>query len=165
MVPANFLATYICLCPVGIGESLFLRYLQKFHRLLTRWIMHPPWINHCGQEKGHLEWPMAIQINSSLRSEVEWKWKWFSCVWNSPGQNTGVGSLSLLQGVFPTQGSNPGLPHCRWILYQLSHKASPRILEWVPYPFSKGFSQPRNWTGTFCIAGRFFTNWATREGN
>ena len=42
--------------------------------------------------------------------------------WNSPGQNTGVGSLSLLQGIFPTQGSNPGLPQCRQILYQLSHK-------------------------------------------
>ena len=41
---------------------------------------------------------------------------------NSPGQNTGVGSLSLLQGIFPTQGLNPGLPHCRWILYQLSHR-------------------------------------------
>ena len=49
--------------------------------------------------------------------------------WNSPGQNTGVGSLSLLQGIFPTQGLNPGLPHCRQILYQLSHKGSPRILE------------------------------------
>ena len=57
------------------------------------------------------------------------------CPWNSPGQNTGVGSLSLLQGIFPTQGSNPGLLHCRWILYQLSHKGSPRILEWVAYPF------------------------------
>ena len=42
--------------------------------------------------------------------------------WNSPGQNTGVGSPSLLQGTFPTQGSNPGHPHCRRILYQLSHK-------------------------------------------
>ena len=40
-------------------------------------------------------------------------------------QNTGVDSLSLLQGIFPTQGSNPGLLHCRWILYQLSHKGSP----------------------------------------
>ena len=49
--------------------------------------------------------------------------------WNSPGQNSGVGSLSLLQGIFPTQGSKPGLPHCRWILYQLNHKGSPRILE------------------------------------
>ena len=44
---------------------------------------------------------------------------------NSPGQNTGVGILSLLQGIFPTQGSNPGLPYRRWILYQLSHKGSP----------------------------------------
>ena len=44
--------------------------------------------------------------------------------WNFPGQNTGVSSLSLLQGIFPTQGSNPGLLHCRWILYQLSHKGS-----------------------------------------
>ena len=43
---------------------------------------------------------------------------------NSPGQNTGVGSLSLLQGIFPTQGWNPGLPHCWQILYQLSHKES-----------------------------------------
>ena len=42
--------------------------------------------------------------------------------WNSPGQNTGVGSLSLLQGIFPTQGLNSGLPHCRRILHQLSHK-------------------------------------------
>ena len=44
--------------------------------------------------------------------------------WNSPGQNTGVGGLSLLQGIFPTQGQNAGLPHCRQILYQLSHKGS-----------------------------------------
>ena len=46
--------------------------------------------------------------------------------WNSPGQNTGVGSLSLLQGIIPTQGSNSGLPHCRQILYQLSSKGSKR---------------------------------------
>ena len=67
--------------------------------------------------------------------------------WNSPDQNTGVGSLSLLQGIFPTQGSNPGLWHCRHILYQLSHKGSPRILEWVAYPFFSGSSQSRNRTG------------------
>ena len=83
--------------------------------------------------------------------------------WNSPGQNTGVGSCSLLQGIFPTQISNPGLPHCRWILYQLSHKGSPRILEWVGYPFSSGSSWPRNWTRVSCIAGGFFANWAMRE--
>ena len=48
--------------------------------------------------------------------------------WNSLGQDTGVGSLSLLQGNFSTQGSNPGHLHCRQILYQLSHKGTPRIL-------------------------------------
>ena len=64
--------------------------------------------------------------------------------WNSSGQNTGVGSLSLLQGIFPTQGSNPDLPNCGRILYPLNHHGSPRILEWVAYPFSRGSSQPRN---------------------
>ena len=125
--------------------------------------------------------------------------------WNSLGQNTGVGSLSLLQGIFSTQGSNPGLPalqvdslpaeplekpkntgvrslsllqgifltqelnrgllHCRQILYQLSHEGILRILEWVAYSFFSGSSQPRNWTGVTCIAGRFLTNWTIREAN
>ena len=49
--------------------------------------------------------------------------------WNSLGQNTGVGSLSLLQGIFPTQGLTSGLPHCRRILYQLSHQGSPYIMK------------------------------------
>ena len=83
--------------------------------------------------------------------------------WNSPGQNTGVGGLSLIQGIFPTQGLNPGLPHCRWILYQLSHKGSPRLWEWVAYPFCSRSSQPRNRTGVFCIESGFFTNWAIRQ--
>ena len=81
--------------------------------------------------------------------------------WNSPGQNTGVGCHALLQGIFPIQGLNPGLPHCRRILYQLSHKGRPSILEWVVSPFSSRSSQPRNWTGVSCIAGGFFTNWAS----
>ena len=66
----------------------------------------------------------------------KWKWKSLSHVllfvnpwtitvqWNSPGQNTRMGSRSLLQGIFPTQGLNPGLPHRSWILYQLSHQGS-----------------------------------------
>ena len=116
-------------------------------------------------------------------------------------KNTGVGSLSLPQGIFPTQGSNPGLPHCRCICYQLSHReaqeywsgqpfpspgdlpnpgikprsptlqvdllpaepqGSPRILEWVAYPFPSGSSRPRNQTGVSCTVGRFLTNWAIR---
>ena len=82
--------------------------------------------------------------------------------WNSPSQNTGVGSCSLLQGI-KTQGLNPGLPHCRQILYQLSHQRSPRIPKWRAYPFSSGSSQPKNWTRVSCIAGGFFTSWTTRE--
>ena len=97
----------------------------------------------------------------SVLSDSLWPHRLYS-PWNSPGQNTGLGSLSLLQGIFPTQGSNPGLLHCRQILYQLSHKGSPRILEWVAYPFSSRSSWPRKWTGV-CIAGGFFTNWVIRE--
>ena len=71
-----------------------------------------------------------------------WKWKSCSVVsdslrphgvqspWNSPGQNTGVGSLSFLQGIFPTQGLNSGLSHCRHILYQLSHRGSLSFSYW-----------------------------------
>ena len=61
---------------------------------------------------------------------------------DSPGKNTGVGSLSILQGIFLIQGSNLGLLHYRWILYQLSHKGSPRILEWVPYPSPEDLPDP-----------------------
>ena len=82
---------------------------------------------------------------------------------DSPGMNMGMGCHALLKGIFPTQGSNPGLPHCRWILHSLSHEQSPRVLEWVAYPFSRESSQLRNQTGISCIAGRFFTTWATRE--
>ena len=98
----------------------------------------------------------------SVVSDSLWPHGLYS-TWNSPGRNGGVGSLSLLQGIFPTQGSKPGLPHCGWIFYQLNHKGSLRILEWVAYPFSSGSFQPRNRTWIFCIAGGFFTNWAIRE--
>ena len=69
---------------------------------------------------------------------AEWKGKslsrvwlfvtpWIYSPWNSPGQNTGVDSRSLLQGIFPTQRSNPGLPHCRQIFYQLNLQGSPGL--------------------------------------
>ena len=68
-----------------------------------------------------------------------------------PGEpkSTRASSLSLLQGIFPIRESNPGLPHCRRILCQLSHQRSPRILEWVAYSFSRGSSQPGNRTGVY----------------
>ena len=100
---------------------------------------------------------------------------------DSPGMNTGMGCHALLQGIFPIQGSNAGLLHCRRILYQLNYQGSPIfatsmdytvlgilqpiLLEWVAYPFSSGFSRARNQTGVSCIAGGFFTSWATREAH
>ena len=85
--------------------------------------------------------------------------------WISLGQINGVCSLSLFQGIFPTQGLSPGLWHCWQILYHLRHKGSPRILEWVAYPFSWGSPYAKNWTGVSCIAGRSFTNWTIREAS
>ena len=66
---------------------------------------------------------------------------------DSLAKNTKVGCHALLQGIFPTQGLNPGLPHCRQILYHLSHQGSTRILEWVAYPFLQEIfpTQELNW--------------------
>ena len=70
---------------------------------------------------------------------------------------------ALFQGIIPTQGSNPGFPHCRHILYHLSHQGSSRILEWVAYSFSRGSSRPRNQTSISHIVRGFFTSWPTKE--
>ena len=109
-----------------------------------------PGLPHCRQILYQLSHKGSPRI-------LEWIAYPFYSPWNSPGQNTGVGSLSLLQGIFPTQGSNPGLPHCRQILYQLSHQGSPRILGWVAVPFSRGSSQARDRTQVSHTASGFFT--------
>ena len=69
-----------------------------------------------------MRWPKYWSFSFSIIPSKE-----HCSPWNSPGHNTGVGSLSLLQGISPTQGLNPGPPHYRWILYQLSHKGSPDL--------------------------------------
>ena len=132
-------------------------------------------MNRATEILSHILEPKFSFFHRNLLEEVERESKSRSVVsnslqthglyspWNSPDQNTGMGSLFLLQSIFPTQGSNPGLLHCRQILYQLSYKGSPRILEWVAYPFSSRSSRPRNQTRVSCIAGGFFTNWAIRE--
>ena len=102
------------------------------------------------QNSSRVYW-MPESESRSVMSDSLWPHGLYS-PWNSPGQNTGVDSLYLLQGIFPTQGSNPDLPHCGWILYQLSHKESPTILEWVAYPFSSRSSQLRNWTGVCLLS-------------
>ena len=87
----------------------------------------------------------------SIESALCIRWpKYWSFSFNIRPSNEHPGLIS--------QRSNPVLLHRRQILYQLSHKGNPRILEWVAYPFSRGSSRPRNWTRVSCIAGGFFTN-------
>ena len=69
-----------------------------------------------------------MSVSPSVMSDCLWPHGLYS-PWTSPGQNTEVGSLSLLQGIFPTQGWNPGVLHCGQILYQLSRKGSPTLGE------------------------------------
>ena len=73
--------------------------------------------------------------------------------------------MPSFRGIFPTQGLNLGLLHCRWIPYWPSCLGSPRILEWVTYPFSRGSFWPRNWTRVSWIASGCLTSWTPREAH
>ena len=116
------------------------------HQSLFQWVFST-W---GGQSIGVSASASFLPKNTQVWSPLEWT-GWISL----------QSSCSLLQGIFLTQGLNPGLLHHRQILYQLSHWVSPRILGWVDYFFSSGSSWPRNQTGVACISGRFFTSCAT----
>ena len=103
-------------------------------------------------------------MSDSLQPHGLWPTRLF-CPWGLLGKNTEVRCHSLLQGIFPIQGSKPGLLHCRQNLSHLSHQGSSRTLEWVAYPFSRGTSWPRNRTGVSSIADGFFTNWTTQRAH
>ena len=113
-------------------------------------LLTPLWVIKACFTQGHAYWgsrKMKVKVTQScltLCNPMDYT------VHNFTGQNTGVGSLSLLQEIFPTQGLNSGLPLCRWFLYQPSHKGSPRILEWVAYPFSSRSAWPRMWGLLHC---------------
>ena len=105
---------------------------------------------------------LDISESWSVMSDSLWSHELHSS-WNSPDQCTGMGSLSLHQGIFPTQGSNPGLSHSRQILYCLSHQGSPRILERLAYHFSRDLPHPGIEPVSPAFAGRFFTNWPSEK--
>ena len=101
---------------------------------------------------------LVAQSCPTLCNSMDYSMPGSSIHGDSPGKSTtGVGCHALLQGIFPIQGLNPDLPHCRQILYCLSLQGSPRIPEWVAYPFSRGTFQPRNRIRVTCLAGGFFT--------
>ena len=95
---------------------------------------------------------LVAQSCLTIFDSVDCSLSGFSVHGDSPGKNTGVGCHALLQGPFPTQGSNPSLPHCWQILYHLSHKESPRILEWVDLSLLQGIflTQGSNWGLLHC---------------
>ena len=124
----------------------------------------PLFVNQCNTE--HIAWHVLCLVAQScltLCNPMDCSLPGSTVHGDSPRKNTGVGCHALLQGIFPTQGLNPGLPHCWQLLYHLSRQGSPRILEWVAYSFSRGSSWLRNRTKVSCIAGAFLTSWATRE--
>ena len=115
------------------------------------------------QTRGHSSLCSVTQSLLNLCNAMDCSLPDSSVHGDSLGKKTGVGCHDLFQGIFLTQGLNPGLLHCRQILYHLSCQGHPRILEWVAYPFSRGSSLPKNWTRVSCIACRFFISWATKK--
>ena len=95
----------------AISSSLHIIWKIKFHPCLC--MLSSNFMRHFLESESH-----------SVVSDSLWPHGLYS-LWNSPGQNMGMGSLSLLQVILPTQGSNPGLLYHRWIPYQMSHKGSP----------------------------------------
>ena len=105
-------------------------------KILRRWCLSPSWVSldvtyiiamTLSTQMLRVCWKWSESDSHSIMSDSLWPHGLYS-PWNSPGQNTGVDSRSLLQGIFPSQGLNQGLPHCRWILYQLSYQGSPWLL-------------------------------------
>ena len=119
------------------GHSLQYSYLEnphgqgspRLHSMGTKRVGHNWGTKHTYTVQHASHWSHVTEWVSESRSVVSDSLRPHGLYspWNSPGQNTGVVSLSLLQGIFPTQGSNPGLPHCRRSLYQLSYQAGANI--------------------------------------
>ena len=124
----------------GGGERKWIGYISLKMKCAAGLIKVINWICSWTSKLSFVEYP--------LFEGKRYKWKLLSCVqffvtpWavapsgsslhgDSPGKDTIVGSHALLQEIFPTQGSNSGLWHCRWILYQLRYQGNPRILEWL----------------------------------
>ena len=89
--------------------------------------MRETWVQSLG-------WEDLLEEGMATHSSIlDWRIPMDRGAWqptvHSTGKNTGLGCHALLQGIFPTQGLNPGLPHCRQILYHLSHRGSPKLSE------------------------------------
>ena len=121
--------------PLSIYEQ-WITWWKNF-RKMNLMIVYRKWRNHVGSSRYKKSQTKIIRMATNRRDIItEVKWSQVKVAQSCPtlfdpmdytvhGQNTGVSSLSFSRGIFPTQGSNPDLQHCRQILYQLSHKGSP----------------------------------------
>ena len=108
-----------------IGQSLLAFFSLAASKVISKASVFTSLLCGLGRLKG-LESESRSVVSDSLRPHGLYS------LWSSPGQTTGMGSLSLLQGIFPTQRLNPGLPHFRQILYQLSHSTWSQTCAWIP---------------------------------
>ena len=117
--------SFLCPCMARklTDNSWTIHHSQKCGEKTPKYPLTNKWIIKLIYPYSESENEICSVVSDSLRPHGLYS------LWNSPGHNTGVGSLSVLQGIFPTQGLNPGLPHCRRILYQLRNKGNPIILE------------------------------------
>ena len=128
--------------PLSMRASLVAQRLKRLPAMRETWVWSLGWEDPLEKEMAThssiLAWkipwteePGGLQSTGSQRVRHDWVTSlWLSfCPWNSPGQNTGVSSHSLLQEIFPTQGLNPVLPHYRQILYHLSHQGNPNMVQ------------------------------------
>ena len=133
--------------------------------VLTRDVTTTPLMYLCYKTEFYME--CACVLSHSVVSDSLWPWglqpAMLLCPWGFSRQEYWSGLPCPPPRDLPIKGSNPGLLYYKQILYHLNHQGSPRILEWVAYPFSRGSFWPRNRTRVSCIAGRFFTSWATKE--
>ena len=131
---------------------------------------------HWRSRQCHQYLGVIVNLSPSWVSE----WKSLSCVqlscdttqlcphglysaWNSPGQKTGVGSFFLLQGIFPTLGSEPRSPALQVDSLPAEPPGKPKNTGVDTYPFSRGSFRTKNLTRVSCIAGGFFTTWTIRN--
>ena len=106
-------------CWSGLPFLLQGMFLTQGSKLLLPWLLCCKQVLYLLRDQRKVWKGKSLTVSDSL-----WSHGLYS-PWNSPGQNTGDGSHSLLQGIFPTQRLNLGLPHCKQTLYYLSHQGSP----------------------------------------
>ena len=118
---------------VGVQEVFLVGMMEILGLTVSRWntsTLLSTWVWCQRQESWVYVKVLVVQSCPTLCDSMDCSPPGLLCPWDSPGKNIGVGSHSLLQGIFPTYRLNPGLLHCKQILYLLSHQGNSRKKRW-----------------------------------